>query len=105
MRSYEYFDYLGYRFNDDGLSIPDKTISKIKQKISRLINLYLIYYLKFGFNGNRVSRQDRYDWDLLGLIYEIRNFLYGGLTEEAILDFLENGKKYNTCRGLWAFTA
>lgn len=103
MRSYEYFDYLGYRFNDDGLSIPDKTISKIKQKISRLINLYLIYYLKFGFNGNRVSRQDRYDWDLLGLIYEIRNFLYGGLTEEAILDFLENGKKIQHMQGLMGF--
>jgi hypothetical protein len=34
MRHYEYFDYLGYRFNDDGLSIPDKTINKIKQKVS-----------------------------------------------------------------------
>lgn len=103
MRNYEYFDYLGYRFNKDGLSIPDKTIVKIKQKISRLINLYLIYYLQFGFNQNRVSASLKYDWDLLGLIYEIRNFLYGGLSEENISSFLANGKRLRRMQGLMGF--
>jgi hypothetical protein len=56
MRTYAYFDYLGYRFHEDGLTIPDKTILKIKQKISRLVNLYLIYYLGFGFNPEYQNR-------------------------------------------------
>lgn len=103
MRHYEYFDYLGYRFNDDGLSIPDKTINKIKQKVSRLINIYLLYYLRFGFNSNRSSAQGDYDWDLLGLIYEIRNFLYGGLSEEEINIFLANGKRLSRMQGLMGF--
>ncbi len=103
MRNYEYFDYLGYRFNDDGLSIPDKTIIKIKQKISRLINLYLLYYLQFGFNPTRVSVKDNYDWDLLGLVYEIRNFLYGGLSEEEIATFLAKGKRLSRMQGLMGF--
>jgi hypothetical protein len=103
MRNYEYFDYLGYRFNDDGLSIPDKTIIKIKQKISRLINLYLLYYLQFGFNPTRVSVKDNYDWDLLGLVYEIRNFLYGGLSEEEIATFLAKGKRLGRMQGLMGF--
>ncbi|MDC0724791.1 reverse transcriptase domain-containing protein [Phytobacter diazotrophicus] len=103
MRTYAYFDYLGYRFHEDGLTIPDKTILKIKQKISRLVNLYLIYYLGFGFNPSRVSKQDGYDWDLLGLLYEIRNFLYGGLAEEDILAFINQGKRLNRMQGLMGF--
>lgn len=103
MRNYEYFDYLGYRFNDDGLSIPDKTITKIKQKISRLTNIYLLYYLRFGFNPSRSSQKESFDWDLLGLIYEIRNFLYGGLSEEDISTFLAKGKRLSRMQGLMGF--
>lgn len=103
MRNYQHFDYLGYRFGDGGLSIPDKTIKKIKQKISRLINLYLIYYLRFGFNNNRLSLSPQYDWDLLGLLYEIRNFLYGGLSEKDISNFLSDGKRLSRMQGLMGF--
>ncbi|MFP9528556.1 reverse transcriptase domain-containing protein [Pectobacterium brasiliense] len=104
IRTYSHFDYLGYRFSKDGLSIPEKTIIKIKQKISRLINIYLIYYLRFGFNSNRSSALPKtFDWDLLGLIYELRNFLYGGLTEKEIQDFIKNGERLEKMQGLMGF--
>ncbi len=104
MRTYGYFDYLGYRFEGERLTVPAKTISRIKARISRLANLYLIYYLKDGFNYKRSSTGNPvFDWDLLGLIYEIRNSLYGGLTEKQINDFIENGKRLPRMKGLMGF--
>lgn len=97
------FVYLGYNFTSNGLTIPDNTIRRLKSKISRLINIYLIHYLKYGFNPNRSSRNGSYDWDLLGLIYEIRRGLYGGLTEQEVSDYIRGGVGLRKMRGLMGF--
>ena len=107
LRSFLSFDFLGYRFTKDGLKVPNRARSRIIRKLSRLIHLYLIHYpQKHGFNKNRCRRSGApYDWDLLGLIQEIRGYLYGGL-EEAELDiFLKEGKKLRKMRGLMGFYA
>lgn len=104
IRTVSGFDYLGYRFATQGLTIPDKTIKRLKSRISRLVNLYLLYYLKFGFNKNRSQSQyPRYDWDLLGLIYELRRSLYGGLTENQVKKFIYDGVRPPHMRGLMGF--
>ncbi len=104
LRTYPHFDYLGYRFDGDGLTLPEKTKTKIKQKISRLINLYLIHYLTVGFNKDRVGYSPGpYDWDLLGLIFEMKRGLYGGLSEENLEAFVTNGRKLPKMRGLMGF--
>lgn len=98
------FDYLGYRFTPHGLTIPDRTIQKLKSRVSRLINLYLIYYLKFGFNKQRCSTTTPiYDWDLLGFISELRRSLYGGLTEAQLTDFIHDGKRLPKMKGIMGF--
>lgn len=88
IRTINDFIYLGYAFKDSGLTLPEKTTKKLQQKISKLINIYLINALKHSFNTKRADRILRYDWDLLGLIYEIRRGFYGGLKEQEIQDFL-----------------
>lgn len=104
LKSVQCFDYLGYRFTPQGLTIPDKTIRRLKTKVSRLVNLYLIYYLNFGFNASRCSvTQPEYDWDLLGLIYELRRSLYGGLTESQLDSFIYKGTRLPCMRGLMGF--
>jgi RNA-directed DNA polymerase len=107
LRSFQHFDYLGYRFTKDGLKIPERVREKIVRKLSRLIHIYLIQYpLKYGFNQSRSKRTSpRYDWDLLGLIQEIRGYLYGGLQEEELAAFLKGGKKLRKMRGLMGFYA
>lgn len=104
MRTYTHFDYLGYRFNAKGLGVPDKVVSRIKGRVSRLVNIYLLQYLQDGFNPNRSSKvHPSYDWDLLGLIYELRRSLYGGLSESEISQFIVEGTRLRRLKGLMGF--
>lgn len=104
LRTFANFDYLGYRFTPHGLTIPDRTIQRLKTRVSRLINLYLLHYLKHGFNTSRSSTtQPSYDWDLLGFMSELRRSLYGGLTEAQLYDFIHSGKRLPKMRGLMGF--
>jgi len=78
--------------------------TRLKRTISRLINLYLIHYIeKHKPNQSRVG--SGYDWDLIGLISEVRNILYGGLTEEDLDQFIKKAKKLPRMRGLMGFYA
>lgn len=103
IRTINDFTYLGYGFSDKGLILPQKTKKKLEQKVSRLINIYLINALKHGFNPKRAHRAEGYDWDLLGLIYELRRGFYGGLKESEIQDFIYGGKRLSKMRGLMGF--
>ena len=107
LRSFLSFDYLGYRFTKDGLKVPKHVESRIFRKLSRLIHIYLIHYpQKFAFNTTRCRHNNApYDWDLLGLIHEIRGYLYGGLKEADLADFLKSGKRLHKMRGLMGFYA
>lgn len=98
--------YLGYSFHEDGLHLSKITTERIKRKVSNLIALYLIRYVRDdGFNKKRASVSNGYDWDLLGLITELRNYLYGGLSESQIRGMLVDGKKLAKMRGLMSFYA
>lgn len=103
IRTIKDFTYLGYRFSETGLAMPTKTATKLQQKVSRLINIYLFHALQFGFNPDRASRKRQFDWDLLGLIYELRRGLYGGLRETDIRGFLDGSVKLKSMRGLMGF--
>lgn len=103
IRTINDFTYLGYGFKDAGLTMPEKTKRKLQQKVSRLINIYLINALSHGFNKKRASRKKKFDWDLLGLIYELRRGFYGGLREQDIQNFLYRQGQLQTMRGLMGF--
>ena len=40
---------------------------------------------------------------MLGLVYELRRSLYGGLTEEQLDDFIQHGERLPNMRGLMGF--
>jgi len=107
LRSYPSFDYLGYSFTKNGLKVPDHVRKRVVGKISRLIHIHLIHYPnKFGFSKQRCqTHKHPYDWDLLALVHEIRRYLYGGLKESDIADFLSGGEKLGKMRGLMGFYA
>lgn len=102
VRSRASFTFLGYKISKESLSVSDKSLAKLKLKLSRLINLYLHRHPRVGyFNINRTGRG--YDYDLIACISEIRNVLYGGVSEQQIDDFLRNGSKLPRMRGYMAF--
>ncbi|GAA5656924.1 hypothetical protein Brsp06_03297 [Brucella sp. NBRC 13694] len=103
IRTINDFTYLGYSFKENGLGMPHKTVARLKHKISRLINIYLIHALRIGFNKTRADSSERYDWDLLGLIYELRRGFYGGLKESDINGFLYDGGRLKRMKGLMGF--
>ena len=106
IRTTSNIDYLGYRFTNNGLTLSDAALNRIKRRISRLIDLYLVYYIKrVNFNPYRVDAVKKFDWDLLGVISEIRNYLYGGLSEGELSAMLISGKKLKKMRGLMSFYA
>lgn len=107
LRSYLSFDYLGYRFTKGGLKVPDHVRERIIGKISRLTHVHLIHYPnKFGFSTKRCrGSASPYDWDLLALVLELRGYLYGGLEERNISEFLSGGDKLGKMRGLMGFYA
>lgn len=85
MRSKSYFDFLGHRISQESVGLRDKTIKRIKSKISQIIQKHLIHYpLKYGFSAKRFSASDKVDWDLVTCINEIRRYVYGKVTEEKI---------------------
>jgi len=106
IRSVHNIDYLGYRFTKDSLTLSDKTITRIKRKISKLCSIYLIQYgRQFSFGPGRVGKSPNFDWDLLGLISELRNYMYGGLSESNIRSMLSGGNKFRKMNGLMSFYA
>jgi len=107
LRTYSHIDYLGYRFMNGKLTIPDSVKKRIKIKISNLVFIYLLKYPERGeFSMIRRGVSPDFDWDLLGLIAEIRRYLYGGLTEHEIRSYLAGGtNKLGRMRGLMGFYA
>ena len=92
IRNAESFVFLGYKIDRTGFSISQKAKERIKQKISNLLNLYLLRHPRNSdFNTSRVG--NGYDWDLLGCLSEIRNVIYGGLRESRIQNFLKTGQR------------
>jgi len=98
------FKFLGYGIRTSGLFMHLSVEKKLKNTLSRLINIYLIHYIE-KHKPNIKRAGIGYDWDLVGLILEIRNILYGGLTEEQIYNFIRKGEKLPRMRGLMGFYA
>ena len=103
IRTIAEFTYLGYSLSQDSLRIPAAKVRQYQRKYSRLTHIYLFAPLRFGFRKTRTSAAVGYDWDLLGLISEIRRSIYGGLEEKNIQDFLWKGKRLRSMRGLMGF--
>jgi retron-type reverse transcriptase len=96
--------FLGYGIFLAGLFMHEDVEMRLRRKLSRLINLYLIHYIeKHGPNKKRIGHG--YDWDLMGLVSEVRNILYGGLSEGNLENFIKFDIRLPKMRGLMGFYA
>lgn len=105
VRTIKYVDYLGHRVGIDGISLSDRTEKRVKRRISEIIYKHLFLHRRgagAAFNPARVGA-GFYDWDLVTCINEIRSYIYGGLREDQLIDFLERNKKLPFVRGLMGF--
>ncbi len=80
------FDFLGHELGIDGTNLSQKTKRKIKDKLSKIIHQHLLLYPKRydQMSPNRIDLKARIDWDLVTCINEIRQYVYGSMTENQI---------------------
>jgi RNA-directed DNA polymerase len=95
-----HIDYLGFQIKNHALSLPQKKISVWKTRVTRIINLHLIHYLKIDFNIDRCGFAPRHDWDLLALIHELRSLIYGNVGEHDIAAALRSGSGIKELGGM-----
>ncbi len=80
-------DFLGYKISKNNLSIRNESVARIKKHISFLIYQNLLQEPKRGhFPSDRMLGPIDLDYPVL--IYQLRRYLYGGLSEAMLRRFL-----------------
>jgi hypothetical protein len=106
LESTKFVDFLGHRISADSIDITEKAKKRIKKRISRIVNIHLILYARRDppapINPDRLGKY-HLDWDLVTCLNEIRRYIYGGLSEGQIEEFLESNAKLKFVKGLLAF--
>jgi RNA-directed DNA polymerase len=105
LQTIDHIDFLGHRVHANGISLPDKSIKRIKAKISSIIHKHLFLHRRGAggsFDPARIGI-GYFDWDLVTCVNEIRKYIYGGLRESHITEFLDHDEKLPFIRGLMAF--
>lgn len=95
-------DYLGYSISQKNLSIRKKSVARIKGRIAYLIFSNLLQEPKRGhFPSDRMLGPIDKDYPVL--IYQLRRYLYGGLSEAKLLRYLSRQTPLIRYRGLMSF--
>jgi RNA-directed DNA polymerase len=104
MRKISYFDFLGHRFTKGGICLTDKAVERIKQRITRIIQVHLLHYPKKqkAFNKSRLGGT-HFDWDLVTCLNEVRRYIYGGLKEADIEGLIHRNVRLPKVKGLMSF--
>ena len=104
IRQKDDFDYLGHKFKQNDVLLADRSIVRIKQRISNIIYIHLIQTPRDSnrFNQDRIGTPFR-DWDLVTCINEIRRYVYGGLKHEHLTKFILDNVRLSRMRGLMSF--
>jgi hypothetical protein len=95
-------EFVGYSFSAQGISIRSSSVQKIKQRISHLVYCNL---LEAPSHGVIVPARFRppVDRDYVVLIYQLRRYLYGDLSEEKLQKFLRRVVPRAHYKGVMAF--
>ena len=97
-------NFLGYKINQKHLSIRPESVRKIKNHISFLIYQNLLQEPKRGhFVSDRILGEGKIDLDYPVLIYQLRRYLYGGLSEAMLRRFLYRQTPNLRFKGLMSF--
>lgn len=101
IRSKPSVEYLGYRVGLDHTSIGTKHVAKLKARISYLVYENLLQPLCKGtFNADRVYGAD---WDYIVALAQVRRYLYGGLTDQKLFQYIKGVVPKLNFRGLMSY--
>ncbi|MDV2861668.1 reverse transcriptase domain-containing protein [Phytobacter ursingii] len=96
-------DFLGYSLSVDKVSIKSTSIVKIKKQISYLLYRNLIQPLKNrSLAGQSIPANDK-DENFLRAMVQIRRYMYGGLQDSTIKNFLSGRSKRIFFKGVMSF--
>jgi RNA-directed DNA polymerase len=99
----EQFDYIGHKFSSGSVGISSRGIKRIKTKLARVIYIHLLHNLKRDmFDSKRIGGQ-HHDWDLVTCINELRSYVYGGLRETQLTNFIDLNIRIGRFKGLMSF--
>jgi hypothetical protein len=97
-------NFLGYKISQEYLSIRPESVRRIKRHISYLIYSNLLQEPKRGhFVSDRILGEGKIDLDYPVLIYQLRRYLYGGLSEEMLRRYLYRQTPNLRFKGLMSF--
>ncbi|MBF0562156.1 MAG: hypothetical protein HQL37_09070 [Alphaproteobacteria bacterium] len=87
-------NFLGHSLHSIGVTLPNKTVSMIKRRMSKCIYIHLLHNPRSRklFNRARVGA-GFFDWDFVTCLNELRRMIYGDITEGEILTFLDGKAK------------
>lgn len=96
-------NFLGYCLSVDKVSIKDQSVEKIKKQISYILYRNLIQPLKQkSLAGQSIPANDK-DKNFLSAMCEIRRYMYGGLSNKQIKDYLSGRTKRIYFKGVMSF--
>lgn len=96
-------DYLGYKISVDSVGVKEKSVQKIKRRISYLIYRNLIQPLKPAqLKALSIPANDRDD-GFLTAVMQVRRYLYGNLSERQLYRYLKGYTRRLQFKGLMSF--
>lgn len=103
MTSKEKIDFLGYSLSLGSVSIKDSAVAKLKAQIAYILSKHLLQPLKARPLRALIIPANNRDRALLSAMAEIRRYLYGGLTSEQILNYLNGRTRRIYFKGLMSY--
>jgi RNA-directed DNA polymerase len=98
-----HLEFLGYSISVDSVAIKDTSLKRIKKQVSYLLYRNLIQPLKGNsLHGLVIPANDR-DAALLTAIMQIRKYMFGGLTNQQLRDYVSGRTKRIYFKGIMSF--
>lgn len=101
--SKNYFNFLGYSIGVGKVSIREASQKRIKKQISYLLYRSMIQPLKSSPLRGLVIPHNNRDKALLVAIMQVRRYMYGGLSNRDITDYISGRKRHLHFKGVMSF--
>lgn len=96
-------EFLGYSISVDSVAIKEASVKKIKKQISYLLYRNLIQPLKGGKLKALIIPSGGKDPALLTAMMQIRRYMYGGLSDQQLRNYLSGRTKRIYFKGIMSF--
>lgn len=96
-------EFLGHSLSPKGVGLAEKSVRRIKRRVSTIIYNNLLLQPKRGRHSPSRVGSDFFDWDLVTCVNELRRYIYGGLSEFDVSEALAGAGKLAVVRSAMSF--